>query len=107
MVVSLEEIQRVCDEIVEKFHPEKIILFGSYASGTQNEHSDVDILIVMEHERSPMASAINILRAVKPRFGTDLIVHSPQEFAERLSMGDYFLRSVQKTGKVLYESAYH
>ena len=33
--------------VAEKFQPEKIILFGSYAHGKPNEDSDVDILVVM------------------------------------------------------------
>ena len=31
--------------LVEQFHPQQVILFGSYAYGAPNEHSDVDLLV--------------------------------------------------------------
>ncbi|HLF73175.1 MAG TPA: nucleotidyltransferase domain-containing protein [Anaerolineales bacterium] len=35
---------QICGQIAEQFHPNKIILFGSYAYGKPSEDSDVDIL---------------------------------------------------------------
>ena len=40
-------IRRLVREIAERFQPEKIILFGSYAYGKPHADSDVDILVVM------------------------------------------------------------
>ena len=41
---------KVLDEavrrLVDKFHPEKIILFGSQARGTADNRSDVDLLVI-------------------------------------------------------------
>jgi predicted nucleotidyltransferase len=46
-VVPMAAIQRFARQIVVRFDPEKIILFGSYAHGTPTPHSDVDLLVVM------------------------------------------------------------
>src|SRR5258708_32273966 len=46
--------------LVERFHPQQVILFGSYAYGEPNEHSDVDLLIVKEVEESPLRDKIRI-----------------------------------------------
>jgi predicted nucleotidyltransferase len=35
---------RFARQVAERFKPDKIILFGSYAYGTPNENSDIDIL---------------------------------------------------------------
>src|SRR5437667_1072159 len=58
--VPLAVIRRFARRIAEEFHPDKIILFGSYAYGTPNEDSDVDLLVVMP-TRSEHAQAVRIL----------------------------------------------
>ncbi|KKC29041.1 putative nucleotidyltransferase [Caldanaerobacter subterraneus subsp. tengcongensis MB4] len=46
---SLEdELKRIVNIIIEKCNPEKIILFGSMASGTAKEWSDIDLVVIME-----------------------------------------------------------
>ena len=45
--IPLSAIRRYVQQVVEKFQPEKVILFGSYARGDQREGSDVDLLVVM------------------------------------------------------------
>ncbi|WP_353095844.1 nucleotidyltransferase domain-containing protein [Tissierella praeacuta] len=48
-----EKINRFIDSIVPEYNPTKIILFGSYAKGTNNENSDIDIAVVVDEvERS-------------------------------------------------------
>ena len=58
---QLEPYLRV---IVEMFHPEKIILFGSQAYGQPDEDSDVDLLIVRRDIRSEKESNVEIRRAL-------------------------------------------
>ena len=48
--------------LVEQFHPEQVILFGSCAYGHPDLHSDVDLLVVKELERSPVKEAAAILK---------------------------------------------
>ena len=51
-MVSREEIQATCDDIVREFSPLQVTLFGSYAYGIPREYSDVDLLVVMEIPKS-------------------------------------------------------
>ncbi len=46
--VNLEGIQKVVRQIVKRFHPQRVILFGSHAYGEPTEESDVDLLVVMD-----------------------------------------------------------
>lgn len=46
--VPQEAIDEVVRAIAERFQPQQIILFGSYASGDPRPESDVDLLVVME-----------------------------------------------------------
>lgn len=45
MVYSIEEIREIITPIAEKYNIPAIYLFGSYAKGTANENSDIDLLI--------------------------------------------------------------
>ena len=52
-MVTEQQIRDFADAIVREFKPEKIILFGSYAGGTPDKDSDVDLLIALEGEVRP------------------------------------------------------
>ena len=39
------KISDIVNKIVKNYDPDKIILFGSYANGTENEDSDLDFII--------------------------------------------------------------
>ena len=103
--IPQEAIDQVVEQIVEKFKPQKIILFGSYARGNPHPESDVDMLVVMDTPLKESKISLEIHRHLNVMFGLDLIVHTPKRLKERVDMGDWFLRDVLKEGKVLYESA--
>ena len=103
--IPQKAIDQVVQQIVEKFKPQKIILFGSYARGNPRPESDVDLLVVMDTPLREVQQAIQIAQQIEYRFGLDLIVHTPEYLAERLKIGDWFLRDVLREGKVLYESS--
>ena len=62
MVESMvqKKIEEMVQRIVERFHPEKIILFGSHARGTAGPDSDVDLLVVMPVQGSRRKKATEI-----------------------------------------------
>jgi uncharacterized protein len=99
-----EQIQKLCDQIAREFGPERIILFGSHAYGRPAPFSDVDLLVVMPFEGSPLQQAARIITRINPQMAVDLIVRTPQQVAERLAMQDGFTREVVERGKVAYEA---
>jgi predicted nucleotidyltransferase len=103
--VPMRVIRRFARSVAEKFRPEKIILFGSYAYGTPNADSDVDILVVMP-ARNQGSKAGRIRREVPAPFPMDLIVRTPEELRWRLAEGDSFHTEITSRGKVLYEKAH-
>ena len=44
-IFSLEEIKDLVKPLAEKYHAEKVYLFGSYARGEADEESDLDFLV--------------------------------------------------------------
>jgi len=103
-VVSPQRIQQVTEEIARRFHPDRIILFGSYAYGTPTEDSDVDLLVVMPSEGRDIKKAIEIRQAIGVNFAMDLLVYDPDYLRQRIEWEDWFLREITQKGKVLYEA---
>src|SRR5262249_47450317 len=100
--VPMRLIRRFARQVAEKFHPEKIILFGSYAYGTPHVDSDVDILVVMPCW-SQLSKAAQISIAIDPPFPLDIIVRTPENLKWRLDEGESFHTAIVSKGKVLYE----
>jgi len=101
--VEMNEIKDKVKTIAEKFEPDKIILFGSYAAGNPTSDSDVDLLIIMDTQRSTWNLAVEISSTLKHSFPMDILVRTPQEIARRLQYGDFFIQDIMEKGKVLYE----
>jgi predicted nucleotidyltransferase len=105
-VVPMSAIKRYVRQIADRFHPEKVILFGSYARGTPTPDSDVDLLVVMR-TRNQVEQAVRIDEAIEERgFPLDLLVRTPKALADRLGWGDTFMQEIVARGKVLYEKGH-
>lgn len=89
--------------IVERFHPETIILFGSRARGDANSDSDVDLLVVMPFRGSRLRKQTEIRLALRDFIlAKDVVVSSPEEFAWRREIPGTIERPAALEGKVLY-----
>lgn len=100
----MDSIREFSRRLAAEFHPERIVLFGSYASGTPTSDSDVDLLVVMPFEGRSVNQSVEMRVRLRPEFPVDLIVRTPQAVKQRLEMGDSFMRDVLRDGKVLYEA---
>ena len=100
----MSNIQKLAAQIVQKFHPERVILFGSYAYGTPTPDSDVDLLVVMPCEGKETRKAIEILHTINPKIPVDLLVRTPERLQQRLAWNDFFLQEVMEKGQILYEA---
>jgi predicted nucleotidyltransferase len=103
-ISTAEQIAQLCEQIVHEFHPQKVILFGSYAYGTPSPDSDVDLLVVMPFPGSSREQATKIRSRINTPVALDLLVRTPEQVAERLAMDDFFMREILQEGKVLYEA---
>jgi predicted nucleotidyltransferase len=90
--------------IVRELSPQKIVLFGSYAYGRPNPHSDVDLLVIMETDQPHKERSWAVSRLLLPRaFPVDILVKTPKEVKTALESGDFFLKEILTRGMVLYE----
>lgn len=92
--------------IVERTHPERIILFGSYAYGEPDEHSDVDLLVIRKDIPSEKASNLEIRNAfdsvTEPLFSFTILSKTPERIAERLAIKSPFYEEIVGKGIELY-----
>jgi uncharacterized protein len=102
-MISFSQIEAFSQQIVEKFEPERIILFGSYAYGQPTEDSDVDLLVILPFEEMPVQKAIAIRQQARAPFPLDLMARTAEQVQQRLEMGDFFIRDIMEKGHVLYE----
>src|SRR5207248_3147569 len=85
--IPMRVIRRFARQIAERFQPDKIILFGSYAYGTPHEDSDVDLLVIMP-ALDELYQALKIRLAVPAPFAMDLLVRTPKNLQWRLKEGE-------------------
>jgi predicted nucleotidyltransferase len=103
--VPMAVFRRFARQVAQRFNPDKIILFGSYAYGTPHADSDVDVLVIMP-TRNQLDQAFKIHWAIQPPFSLDIIVRTPKNMKWRLDEGESFLTEVVSRGKVLYEASH-
>lgn len=101
--VTDEIIQGIKNRIVKGVHPEKIILFGSYAYGTPTKDSDLDLLVILPTEE-PMHKRVTRIRKLLRDINIpkDIIVYTPQEVEKWKNTSVAFVTSIMKKGKVIY-----
>ena len=99
-----KSLRPAIQKIVEELKPEKIVLFGSYAYGSPNSHSDVDLLVILKTNASLKERSWKVSRLLLPRpFPVDILVKTPKEVEKAVNSGDFFLKEILTRGKVLYE----
>jgi len=98
-----EEIKNISEQIINKYHPEKVILFGSAVTGKFGADSDLDFLIVKKN--TPLLGrdrARELRKIIKRKTAVDFLVYRPEELLERTSLGDPFITTALNKGKVIY-----
>ena len=102
-MITHDEIQTLTDDIVRHFRPEKVVLFGSFASGTPTLGSDADLLVIMDFEGNALDKMAEIIYTVHPKIPVDLVVRTRRMIEYRISIGDPFIKEIHETGRVMYE----
>lgn len=100
-------LPKATKRIADKLQPQKIILFGSYAYGTPTPDSDVDLLVIMNTNKSTTERFLVVCRLLRPRpFPVDILVKTPQEIERAIFEGDFFIEEIVSQGRILYEQNY-
>jgi len=102
-MISQEKINEVINRIVKNINPEKIILFGSYASGNPSEDSDLDILIIKEMRMPRYKRSRQVKKHLRGmKIPIDVIVYTKKEIKKWENTETAFINQAIKQGKILY-----
>ena len=104
-MVSEQTLKNVVKRLVDGFHPQRIILFGSQARRTGDKRSDVDILVISSIKGSRREAMVAMDRALKGLgIARDIMVLTPEEFELDRQIPGTIARPAWLEGRVLYES---
>jgi uncharacterized protein len=105
-VINQELIDEVVATIVDRFHPRRIVVFGSQARAAGGPDSDLDLMVEMESDQRPVDRAIAIGNLfLDRRFPLDVVVYTPREIARDTGVVGTLLSMIEGDGRVVYEQA--
>lgn len=100
----LHVLETILGKLINEYHSEKIILFGSLATGNVNEWSDIDLAIIKETSTSFVDRSVDAALLCLAPVGVDYVVYTPAEFSQLIrDKNPFVLEEIVNKGKVLYE----
>lgn len=104
-----QELQKNLDHVLEDlkkyYDPEKVILFGSLATGRVGPYSDIDLVVIKKTSLPYFKRIRQLVELLDYDVGIDFFVYTPEEFAEAVQIKPFFSKEILKKGKILYEKA--
>lgn len=102
--------EEICEKIrftYQPYHPEKIILFGSWAKGKEDPYSDIDLIFVWNTKKRFLDRLADLYDRWPLSVGVDILAYTPEEFKKMLEERNSFLEKAVAEGIVLYEKPTH
>lgn len=100
-----ENLDNIVSVLSEKYGAEKIILFGSMASGNVTKVSDIDLLIIKDTDKSFYDRLREVASLCDYNVGVDMLVYTPAEFEAELKENFFLRHEILEKGRVIYDSA--
>ena len=101
------DLEKLLSKLIPGYAPRRVFLFGSHAYGEPDQHSDLDLLIVKETNKTPFQRRVEVGRIVQDksrRTPIQPLVITPEELEERIQGGDPFLMEIVEKGEVVYDA---
>jgi len=99
-------IGKIVEKIINKFNPEKVVLFGSYAWGSPEKDSDIDLFIVKDFNGRRFEELKRIRRIISEENSEapiDVLIYKPDEVEDKILKENSFILKILKDGRILYE----
>ena len=98
------QIQNVVNKISNNFDPDKILIFGSFATGNANQNSDLDLIIIKNSDLPRHKRSIEIQKSlIGSMIPIDILVYTNQEFEEEKLQKNTFINLLNNSYKIVYE----
>jgi predicted nucleotidyltransferase len=103
-LIPAETVAAVVRAIAERFSPERIILFGSYASSRPTPDSDLDLLVIMPSDLPPYKRSVPLRLLFRPApCALDVLVYTPEEVERWNGTVNHIITEALRSGRVVYE----
>ena len=103
-MVDAKTLEEAARRLATEFQADRVILFGSYARGLADEHSDVDLLVLAHFQGSRRSLMVAMDRALRGLgFARDIVILTPEEFERDRFIPGTLARPASLEGKTLYE----
>ncbi len=107
-MVSQTEIEKLVNTVVEIEHPQKVVLFGSYANGKAHDESDVDLLVIVKESKTSKFERMKNIRQQLGKFNfnfsKDVFIYTLEEIEEWKNVSQAFITAALNSGKTMYEN---
>lgn len=97
------DVPRDIANLISKYKPRKVIIFGSRTRGNSSAESDHDVLIIKETSTRRMLRREEAMRGIRQTVPLDLLILTPDELEFLEREGSPFIREILDTGVVVYE----
>jgi len=105
-MINDDVLSEIRERLVRRFHPEKIILFGSQARGTADKRSDVDLLVICRFKGKRRRLMVEMTRALlEIDYAFDVVILRPEEMEQDRDIPGTIGRYAYKEGKIVYEQS--
>ncbi len=102
----IKQLPEIAQRIIQTSHPDKIILFGSYARGDYGIDSDLDLLVIVPGIQHLRAESLRVRRALRGLLApVDLVIATPEQIQRLGNVVGLVYQSALSEGKVIYERA--
>ena len=88
-------VKKYIDEISKKFEIKSVFLFGSYAKGTNNQDSDIDVAIVLDSNIDTIDLMIDLMILTQ---NIDLRIEPHPIKEDDFEEGNPFIDEIKNTG---------
>lgn len=104
MLIDTTTIRNIVLMIASNVNPDKIFLFGSYATGQANENSDIDLLVVKNTQEPRHKRSLEIQKLlIGSKLPVDILVYTNDEFEKEKSLKNSFVNSAIHGAQLIYE----
>ncbi len=97
------ELFRYVNLLRKQKNLDKILIFGSLATGDVHAWSDIDLVLVQKTDLSFWKRLREIRRLLQPKVGTDILVYTPDEWEKMKAERPFFQQEILGKSKVIYE----
>lgn len=105
MTADGDLLTKVVDRILAVAKPERIILFGSAATGLMTQDSDLDLLVIERDFKNHREESTRLRKALGSLgIPVDVFAMTPERFEESKGVIGGLAYPANKYGKVIYEA---